>query len=304
MKAFWDFWTAEADARPILFLRFATAVVGLVQLALLWPYLLHLYGNHGLVQWAIIEEGNASFVPTIGKVALAGAALGIPTATTLHTVFAVYGAALVALLIRRHSRAAAIVALVAHTLTVGSGFLSMYGVDTMLHVSLFYLCWFPTRPGAGARIAHRVLQLHVVLLYLDTGLAKASGAQWWNGEALWRAMMQPKFAMFDYAWLADFPHIVQAAGIAVVILEIAYPLVVWWRPARLPALAAIVALHAGIGILMGLWLFSAMMIALNLCAFGRPLLDAVATELDRLGRSVTHSIRRHYPTSADTVSDS
>ncbi|MGE6757843.1 hypothetical protein ACQKGO_07540 [Corallococcus interemptor] len=98
--------------------------------------------------------------------------------------------------------------------------LSLHGVDTLLHVLFFCLVFMPsagrwsldaragrvsTGPTSGARVALRTLQLHLCFISLDTGLAKAQGVQWWNGEALWRALMQPRFQSFDFSWLASYP---------------------------------------------------------------------------------------------------
>jgi hypothetical protein len=46
-----------------------------------------------------------------------------------------------------------------------------------------------------------------------------------------------------------------------------YPFLIWWRPLRKPVLAAICAMHLGIALLMGMLLFGAIMIILNLAAF-------------------------------------
>lgn len=149
--------------------------------------------------------------------------------------------------------------------------MSLYGLDVMLQISLFYLVWMDSRtdgpPRTQSGIPTRLLQLHLCLIYLDTGIVKASGVQWWNGEALWRALMQPQFAVFDVAFLAQVPRLMMVATISVLLLELSYPMLVWVPRARTPMLVAIIALHLGIALSMGLVLFAATMIVLNLTAF-------------------------------------
>jgi hypothetical protein len=57
-------------------------------------------------------------------------------------------------------------------------------------------------------------------------------------------------------------------GIAVLILEIGYPFFIWPKRTRPTWLLCILGMHIVIGITMGLYLFSLIMIVLNLAAFG------------------------------------
>lgn len=284
---FWKFWGTAADPAPLAVLRIGTAAVGLLQLAVLWPSLLALYGNRGLIQWVLVDAGKDALLPSLGDLALLADRAGITSSHTVHLVFAVYGACLLGVLLGARPRLFAGGALLTHLLTVNSGYLSLYGVDTMLHVSLFYLVFIPSagrwsidawrgiassEPTVGARIGLRALQLHVCLVYLNAGFSKAQGAQWWSGEALWRALMLPHFAVFDLSFLADFPVLLQFGCLGTLLIECGYALAVWVPLARKPWLLATIGLHLGIGALMGLWLFSLMMIVLSVSAFWVPTL--------------------------------
>lgn len=277
------FWVTPASPDSAAFLRLALGVLALLQLAALWPHLLSLYGNFGFVQWTLVEEGNSAWVPSIGKVALLLADWGVASTTTVHLLFGLYGASLIGLLVGYRTRLFAGLAWITHSVTLNSGFFSLYGVDTMMHILFFYLVFSPAgarwsvdarlgrvspSPTAGARIAQRLVQLHLCIIYLNTGIAKASGEQWWNGEAIWRAVMQPQFNVFDFSWLTAYPQIAAAIGWSVVLLELGYAALIWIPAARRPTLAAIVLMHVGIGVTLQLWLFSAVMIAFNLAAFG------------------------------------
>lgn len=282
-RALRSFWLAPEAPDHAAFLRLALAVLCLVQLAALWPHLLELYGNFGFVQWTVVEVGNNAWVPSIGKLALVLADWGVSSATTVFVVFAIYGASLVGLLLGHRTRLFAVIAWLAHTVTLNSGFFSLYGVDTMIHILLFYLVLSPAgarwsidawrgraspAPTAVARIVHRLIQVHLCIIYLNTGIAKARGEQWWNGEAIWRAVMQPQFNVFDFTWLPAHPALAMLAGWSVLLVELGYAVLIWLPWTRRPALIAAIAMHAGIAITMRLWLFSLVMIAFNLAAFG------------------------------------
>lgn len=281
-RAFWSFWLTPADPTPLAWFRIGAALVGLAQLAVLWPHLDSLYGNFGLVQWVIMESGTGELLPGLGRLALATRHLGLGVDATLHLVFALYGVSLVAVLLGFRARLFAFLALAAHVLTTNSGYLSLYGVDTMLHVVLFYLCFVPAsgtlsvdawrgvatgEPSVAARIGLRTLQLHLCVIYLDAGFSKAVGEQWWTGEALWRALMLPQFAQFDLSWLSAHPWLLALGCWATLLIECGYAVAVWFPRVRTPWVLSLLALHAGIGVFMGLWLFSAMMIVLNVTLF-------------------------------------
>jgi hypothetical protein len=52
------------------------------------------------------------------------------------------------------------------------------------------------------------------------------------------------------------------------LLEIGYPFFIWQQKLRRPWLIAILLMHLGVGITMGMYLFASIMIVLNLAAFG------------------------------------
>lgn len=277
------FWLAPAEPDSAAFLRFALGALGLVQLVALWPHLLGLYGNFGFVQWVVVEAGNNAWVPSIGKLALALGDWGVASTATVYAVFALYGVSLVGLVIGYRTKLFAVLAWLSHTVTLNSGFFSLYGVDTMMHILFFYLVFAPagarwsvdaylgrvsSAPSSVARVAQRLVQLHLCIIYLNTGLAKARGEQWWSGEAIWRAVMQPQFNVFDFSWLAHHPDVAAVMCWSVLLVELGYAVFIWIPATRRIALVSAIVMHAGIALTMRLWLFSLVMIAFNLAAFG------------------------------------
>jgi len=283
------FWFAQADPRPLGFFRIALGLTGIVQVLVLWPSLLQLYGNFGFVQWALLEA-REEWLPSIGKLCLLLQPYGVSANACVHGVFLAYLAALLGLVLGWRTRFFAVAAWLLHGLTVNSGYLSLYGVDTMLHIGLFYCVWMPVgaslaldrrrlgrppEPSFGANVALRTLQLHLCIIYLDSGLAKLAGVQWRNGEAIWRTLMQPQFAVLDFSWLAQAPWVATLACWTVILVELGYPVLIWPARTRQLWVVATLALHLGVGVLMGLWMFSVLMMILTLAAFGFPLLQRI-----------------------------
>jgi len=65
-------------------------------------------------------------------------------------------------------------------------------------------------------------------------------------------------------WKYLFP----VAGVFICLLEIGYPFFIWSDKTRKIWLFGICAMHAGIGFMMGMYLFALIMIILNIAAFG------------------------------------
>lgn len=278
---------APADPRPLGLFRIAVSAFALCQLWLLWPYLHQLYGNFGFVQWVILETSPETWLPSIGKLCLLLQPYGVSSAGCVSGVFGAYALALVGLALGWKTRAFAVASWLLHLLTINSGYLSLYGVDTMVHICLFYLMWMPagaafsldqrqrrTPPAAtpAARLTLRLLQLHLCVIYFNAGTAKAGGEQWWNGEAIWRALMNPEFGVLDFSWLAHVPVVPLLLGWTTMAVEVGYPLLIWPRRLRPWWVAATAGLHLGIGATMGLWMFSIVMILMTVCAFAVPMM--------------------------------
>jgi hypothetical protein len=277
-----EFFAAPASAGPLAALRVGLASVLLLQALALRGNLVELFGNLGLVQAPIIDSLLHDGVVRASWVVAGLAPAGVSEEGALRLLFAVYLAGLAGLLLGWYTRASAIVAWLAHLALKSSGQLSAYGVYEFTQIGLFYCVCFPvgrawsldvwsgrvkSGPTADARLGLRVLQLHLCLVYLSSGLEKASGEQWWTGEAVWRALMREDLGQFDFSWLAAYSWVAALACWGTLFVELGYALLVWpARTRRLMALAA-VGLHAGIAVAMGLWSFSAVMIVLNVSAF-------------------------------------
>ncbi|QDT02775.1 hypothetical protein K227x_11530 [Rubripirellula lacrimiformis] len=133
------------------------------------------------------------------------------------------------------------------------------------------LAWmFPAATASIAvNVATRLLQLHLCVIYLFGGLAKARGTTWWDGTAMWYAAGNYEYQSLDLTWIANFPRLAAALSHLTVFWELSYVALVWPRITRPIVLGIAFAVHGGIAIFLGMITFGSMMIAANLI-FVRP----------------------------------
>ena len=171
-----------------------------------------------------------------------------------------------------------------------------YGVDQILPCLLLILCFAPigraisldrvrevrlakrqnlrvdpspfTSPWAGA--CTRLMQIQMAVVFFFSATDKLRGGDWWNGDAIWFV-----FSANDYYngallnFLAGQYWLVNIATYATVLIEIAYPFLIWQRRTRPYLLAGAIFLHLQFATLMGLFYFSWVMI-MGHTSFVRP----------------------------------
>lgn len=112
----------------------------------------------------------------------------------------------------------------------------------------------------------RLFQLQWMVIYAFTGVEKLRGNNWLDGTAIYYALSDLSFQRFP-DWVE--PALQSAPGQAACALltwlalawEVAFAPLVLWAPARLPVLAAGVALHLGIAATISVGSFSFAMLA-------------------------------------------
>ena len=277
------FFFAPATARPLAALRVCLALVLLVQAWLLRTEVLDLLAHDGIVQGRLTGYLVGGGAPRAGWLVDILAPLGISEPFCLYALCGLYVASLAGLGLGFFTRIAAVLAWFLHWTLISTAGTTSYGADTYAHIFLFYLMLAPAggawsldvlrgrvsrEPSAAARLGLRVMQIHLAISYLASGIQKAAGIQWWNGEVLWRALSLPVYQQHDMSWLAAYPWLCQIAGWAVLFAELGYCVFIWPARTRRLWIAAIVALHVGIGVFLGLGVFAAIMCVLTLTLFG------------------------------------
>jgi len=182
---------------------------------------------------------------------------------------------------------------------------SLFGMDTITSILLFYLMFSPCggvwsldrllaarrarRQGLpepevqatpDATFFQRLMQVHFAIIYFGAGTSKLMGASWWQGTALWGCLANYSFSpmqyeaymgvlefLADHRWLWEL--VMSGMAVFTLVLELGFPFAVWMPQMRLPFVICAILFHTGIGILMGLRMFSFLMCAL-LLSFLKP----------------------------------
>ena len=279
-----DFVALPASPRPLGVLRIGVCVVLLLQALAIAGSVNDLFGRQGLMQWILGESLVVPGMPRIRWIVGALEPFGVSELRCVQGVFLVYVAALSALLVGWHSRMSAFVAWLMHMVLFMANRGAAYGVDDFAHITLFYFLWFPvgnwlsldvaagrasSDPSAAARLAIRVLQIHLAIMYTASGLEKATTPpyQWLDGDVIWRTMLLPEYRQIELSWMCEFPWAVMVLGWGALVFETGYGLMIWSSWTRWFWGVNIVAMHLGIAIFLGLVSFGFFMIVLTTAAF-------------------------------------
>ena len=120
-----------------------------------------------------------------------------------------------------------------------------------------------TEPSVAANVAIRLIQVHLCIVYLFSGIAKAQGASWQAGTALWGAVASYEYQSLDLTWMAEWPLLVALLTHLTVAWEVSYCFLVWNRFTRPVVLLTAVAVHGGIAMFMGMITFGVAMLIAN-----------------------------------------
>lgn len=201
--------------------------------------------------------------------------------TTDAAVLSMHGLLLVALLfllLGIWGRFAAFTAFVLHLAFMQRNITIAYGADVVTTFFLFalifadsgrYLSVFGFRKNRRentmneifSTVGVRLVQIQTCIIYGFTGLEKLKGPSWWDATAVWAVIGNQQIMLFDFTWIKHFPLAIAAMTYSTVLWEIYFPALVWVRPLRKWVLLFGVLLHFMIGITVGLFFFSLIMVS-------------------------------------------
>lgn len=113
------------------------------------------------------------------------------------------------------------------------------------------------------RVATRLIQIHLCVIYLFGGLGKMRGETWWDGTAMWYSASSYEYQSMDLTWIGYFPVFASLLTHVTLFWECMYFAIVWPRWTRPITLAIAVMVHGGIALFMGMITFGLMMIVAN-----------------------------------------
>jgi hypothetical protein len=163
------------------------------------------------------------------------------------------------------------------------------GGDTLMYLVLTYLCfadlsarWSVDAPRRAAReslgtlrwkfftVLHNVALLATLLqmcmLYMTTGLLKVQGLDWQNGTAIYYVLSLFEFQPFPELSQLFYGNelLVVSATYMAVFIQLLFPALMLNTVTRRVELIAVMSMHVGVGVLMGLPFMSLIMITTDL----------------------------------------
>jgi hypothetical protein len=271
----------ETGCQAIVFFRIAIGMLVLVHLLAILPDLQLLFGYKTIMPAEVAALYSDDLLVNTDKIR---SLTGLPVSVFLQLFCAAYVLLAVLVISGIFTRYAALALLLLNMALLNNNVFFIYGVDYFTRMSLFYLVIFPAGrefsvqnliPGRRAvragnyLVYRRFIQLHLVFIYLFSGVDKVIGYNWRNGEAIWKAINLPHAnndLHINFGWMADFPEVPLILGWSVVLTEILYPLI-FLKALRKILLPAAIAMHLSIALVFNLYFFSSIMIIWNITAF-------------------------------------
>lgn len=286
-ESFHDFiFKASHNPQWIVFFRIAIGVLVLFHFIAILPDFTLLFSTNGIIPSDIMGVFISDYVITLPKIVAFFQNLNIQESSVLSVFKTLYISLSIFLIFGFLPRISALLLLILQiSLLKGASFYS-YGVDFFTSMSLFYLVLIPSdyifslrkyilKKSRKINITPylRLMQLHLSIAYFFSGLSKILGFNWWNGEAIWKAINLP-FAnldfQFDFTLISKYPILFIIIGWITIVIELCYPIFIWCKKTRKYWLFSTISMHIGIALVLNLYFFSMIMIIWNLSLFYLP----------------------------------
>jgi predicted DCC family thiol-disulfide oxidoreductase YuxK len=123
-------------------------------------------------------------------------------------------------------------------------------------------------PWTGA--CTRLMQIQMAVLFFYSAISKLGKPEWLDGSAVWAVFtMDEYYSPFILNVLGSQYWLVNVGTYGTILIELAYPFLIWQKSTRPYLLVAALFLHAGFAVLMGLFYFSFVMMMGHM-SFVRP----------------------------------
>lgn len=299
-----DFWFKPADPATLALVRICVGLAVLYSYLRMTPDVLDYIGPEGLVDDTAYAQLSAGGQETSPLAPWYGWSLWsyVRNPSTILVFHHYFLMAIICFTCGLFSRSMNLVVWLGHLSYLHRGYMLWYGVDAMLSFLLLCLLVGPTgrvcsiddqlrrywnkKQGKPldplvepprywtANLSIRLIQIHMCVVYLCSGLSKLQGESWWDGSAVLQIFMLDDIAPFDYRWIGHMSDralsVLSSSAVAVTLAyEIGFAFLIWNRTLRPLVLFLGFLLHAGIGLVMGLGLFSTVML-IGCAAFLNP----------------------------------
>jgi predicted DCC family thiol-disulfide oxidoreductase YuxK len=288
-RAWSEFWFHSSPSTPLELTRIGVGAALLLHYAMATPYLFDFWGESGWLPRELVLQDTTD--PWIQSVFFYFTARWQWIA--FHALFLFCCAALI--LGWRTSWVKWIV-LIGQISYDHRNPMVVYGVDKILACLLFIMCVAPigralsldrvravraaklekleatlppfTSPWMGA--CTRLMQIQMAVVFFYSAVNKLRGDEWWNGDVVWHVFTTDEFYSRVFSdLLASHYWIGNLATYVTIVIEIAFPFLIWQRRTRPYLLAAAIFLHVQFALFMALVYFSFVMMMGHM-SFVRP----------------------------------
>ena len=288
-RAWSEFWFQSSPTTPLEITRIGVGAAMLLHYAMATPFLFDFWGEGGWLPRTVVVENSTN--PWIQSLFFYFTAPWQWVA--FHGLFLLCCAALMVGWRTSWIKWIVLVGQISYDYRNPTIF---YGVDKILACLLLIMCVAPigramsldrvravrtaklekldarppqySSPWAGACI--RLMQIQMATLFFYSAIAKLKGDDWWEGDAIWIVFTAVEhYNDFMLRLLASQYWISNVASYGTILIEIAFPFLIWQRGTRPYLLAAAIFLHFQFAVLMGLFYFSFVMVMGHM-SFVRP----------------------------------
>jgi predicted DCC family thiol-disulfide oxidoreductase YuxK len=281
-------WFQDSPTSPLELARIGIGAAMLIHYTLAFPFLFELWGDAG---WLPREAALSIREPWMQSVFYYFSAPWQWVA--FHSVFLLCCAAL---MVGWRTSVVKWIVLVGQISYVYRNPSLTYGVDWILTSLLFILCVAPVgralsldrvRAVRAAKLGNlearlppytsvwagactRLMQIQMAVVFYYSAISKLKSEIWLDGDAVWIVFTTRDYhSGFILDVLASHYWLVNLATYGTILIEIAFPFLIWQRSTRPYLLAGAIFLHLQFGLLMGLFYFSFVMVMGHL-SFVRP----------------------------------
>lgn len=271
------FWFEPSDVFDLCVLRI---LVGAMALIWQWSFAADLVTWFAADGWLTDEVAGGLLADTTGY---NFSFLRFDTnPTALWIVHLVSSAVLVAFMVGLWTRITAVGTLIvmlgyAHRALILAG-----PAEPVLTMLVLYLCFAPVgaylsvdalrQKGASstpiwtwwATMSRRLIQVHLVIVYLAMTMTALGSEAWWHGEAIWWISAQPDSRLVDLTFLRGYPILLNLWTHAVLVGTLFFVVCVWNAWLRPVALATSILVWISLAVVTGNIALSAVMIVANL----------------------------------------
>lgn len=292
------FWFTPSDPVTLAALRIAAGLIALYWQLCYTPDLVEFFGSHGIIPVPMLQQwqGNAAVFTYFGQTMSPAVLLLLHFAGTAILLLFTLGV---------FTRVTSVLALLVALSYIHRGPMLTAQMEPILALVMFYLTLGPSgavwsvdawrrqrdpqltglmrqvAPSAWATVPVRLIQVHITAVYIMMALAKVAGPAWWNGSAIWWLTARPESQGFWIAQsIAPYLNAIEAWTHAVVLFELAFPILVWNRYSRPFALLLSVPMWVLLALATGLNTFAAIMLVANLAFVSPTVLRILARQAD------------------------